>query len=503
MKRNRLVALSLTASLAGFIAACSEPDDAPAQNTPTAVEAMAERVAEQEAEPDLHELAQLSLAAEIALGSAVKRLCSSVLVGGRTVDHVMANELNNVALSEAEFSFDDDIVSGAIPVNGGTMTVSALYRDQIGCTLLKDVSPISLRAQFDSALYPPRPDVADEPWPIGNQVTLPDEVPGFDMQAVHAAVDQAFEDIEPDQNIDTRAVLVIHNGQIIAEQYAEPFTADMPQLGWSMTKTVTAALTGILAADGLLHVDAGANVPEWRNDGDQRRSITLEHLLHMTSGMQYSEVYTAGSMSDVILMLYTTGDTAAFTIDKPLVHEPGSTFYYNSGTSNIIARIQRQLFNNFQDYFNFPQERLFGRIGMNSAVIEPDASGTFVGSSYMYATPRDWAKFGLLYLQDGMWNGERILPEGWVEYSVTPAPAAERGQYGVQMWLNAGAPDDPENRALPNLPANMYYLSGFEGQNILMFPDQDLIVMRMGVTTSGPRPVWTLAESVLAAMGAE
>lgn len=502
MKHSRFLALSLTASLAGFTTACSEPE-APAPTSPSAMDNMAEQVADQEAAPDREEMAQAALAAEIALGSAVKRLCSSVLVGGRTVDHVMANELGSPALSTADFTFDDDIVTGAMAVNGDTMTVSALYRDQIGCTLLKDVSAISLRAQFDPALYPAKPDVADQPWPIGNQVALPENVPGFDMQAVHAAVDQAFEDIEPDQNIDTRAVLVIHDGNIIAEQYAEPFTADMPQLGWSMTKTVTAALTGILGADGLLHVNAGANVPEWRNDGDERRNITLEHLLHMTSGMQYSEVYTAGSMSDVILMLYTTGDTAAFTIDKPLAHTPGSTFYYNSGTSNIIARIQRQLFTNFQDYFNFPQERLFSKLGMTSAVIEPDASGTFVGSSYMYATPRDWAKFGLLYLQDGMWNGERILPEGWVDYSVTPAPAAERGQYGVQMWLNAGAPDDPDNRPLPNLPADMYYLSGFEGQNILMFPDQDLIVMRMGVTTSGPRPVWTLAEQVLAAMEAE
>lgn len=499
MKHSRIFALSLSAGLAGLIAACSEPE-APAQSATPAMDAMTEQVAEQEAAVSPDEMAQAALAAEIALGSAVKRLCSSVLVGGRTVDHVMSRELNNPALSTADFSFDDDIVSGAMAVNGGTMTVRALYRDQIGCTLLKDVSPISLRAQFDPALYPTKPDVDNQPWPIGNQVTLPDDVPGFDMEAVNAAVYQAFEDMEPDQNIDTRAVLVIHDGKIIAEQYAEPFTADMPQLGWSMTKTVTAALTGILGADGLLHVNAGANVPEWRSDGDERRNITLEHLLHMTSGMQYSEVYTAGSMSDVILMLYTTGDTAAFTIDKPLAHAPGSTFYYNSGTTNIISRIQRQLFTSHQDYFNFPQERLFSKLGMNSAVIEPDASGTFVGSSYMYATPRDWAKMGLLYLQDGMWNGERILPEGWVDYSVTPAPAAERGQYGVQLWLNAGAPDNPEDRPLPNLPANMYYLSGFEGQNILVFPDQDLIVMRMGVTTSGPRPVWPLAESVLAAM---
>lgn len=484
----------------GLLMACSEQASEPAANLGTAntngsaVTALSEETAASVADPQAEALAVLET--EIALGSAVKRLCSSVLVSGRSVDHVMANELNNPALSAMSFSFEDDLVIGS----GAGQTVQALYRPHLGCTLLKDVSPQSLRAQFNPDLFPARPQLPDAPWPLGNQVELPVELPGVDLAAINAAVDLAFEDMEPDQNIDTRAVLVIHKGQIIAEKYAEPFHADMPQLGWSMTKTVTAALTGILAGDGLLHIDHAANVPEWRTDGDERRTITLNHLLQMSSGMQYSEVYTAGSMSDVILMLYTTGDTAAFTIDKPLRYEPGSTFYYNSGTTNIISRIQRQLFRSYQSYFNFPQERLFGPLGMNSVVIEPDASGTFVGSSYMYATPRDWAKIGLLYMQDGVWNGERILPEDWVEYSLTPTTAAARGNYGAQIWLNAGGPDDPDSRPVTALPPTMYYLSGFEGQNIVMLPEQELIVMRMGVTTRGPRPIWALAEAVMNAV---
>jgi len=482
-----------------LLAACSEPDvpaqtDATAMEGESAVQALRESAAE--VQPDPLDIAQDALNVEISLGSAVKRLCSSVLVGGRSVDHVMGNELNNPALADMEFSITGDIVTGT----GAGQTVQALYREHMGCTLLKETSVEILRAQFDPALYPVKPEIPDALWPIGNQVDIPAELDGVDMAAINAAVDLAFEDIEPDQNIDTRAVLVIYNGKIIAEKYAEPFTADMPQLGWSMTKTVTAALTGLLAGDGLLHVDARANVAEWRTVGDERRGITLENLLQMSSGLQYSEVYTAGSMSDVILMLYTTGDTAGYTLNKPLAEEPGSTFYYSSGTTNVISRINRQVFNNFQSYFNFPQERLFSKLGMNSAVMEADASGTFVGSSYMYATPRDWAKIGLLYMQDGVWNGERILPEGWVEYSLTPAESATRGQYGIQIWLNAGAPGDPDNRSNQILPANMYYLSGFEGQNIVMLPDQDLIVMRMGVTTRGPRPIWDLAETVMNAV---
>lgn len=478
------------------LVACSEPapsDVADSENSTSAVASLAETI--EAPDPMLTEQARLDT--EIALGSAVKRLCSSVLVGGRTVDHVMANELNNPALATAEFTFVDDIVSAQM--NG--MTVEALYRPLMGCTLLKNTSPQILRAQFNPDLFPPKPELPDAPWPLGNQVDLPEAIDGVDLAAINAAVDLAFEDMEPDQNIDTRAVIVIHKGRIIAEKYAEPFTADMPQLGWSMTKTVTAAITGLLAADGLVHLDATANIPEWQSQGDQRRYITINHLMQMSSGLEYSEVYTAGSMSDVILMLYTTGDTAAYTINKALAQQPGSTFYYSSGTTNVISRINRKVFNNYQSYFNFPQERLFGKLGMNSVVMEADASGTFVGSSYMYATPRDWAKIGLLYLQDGMWNGERVLPEGWVDYSLTPADSTAQGNYGAQIWLNAGSPVNPEDRPMPQFPTNMYYLSGFEGQNIVMLPDQELIVLRMGVTTRGPRPIWALAETVMNAVG--
>lgn len=479
-----LMALTI---ITGF-SACSEPATEPEQSAPpqAAVETPTETQADTAAAQNI----------EITLGSAVKRLCSSVLVGDRSIDHVMAQELSNPALEEVDFSFDGDLVTAS----GMGQSVSALYRGALGCTLVKDTTVEQLQGQFDASAYPERPAPSDAEWPLGDSVTLPSEIAGVDLAAINTAVDRAFDDIEPDQDIDTRAVLVIHQGRIIAEQYAEPFDASMAQLGWSMTKTVTAALTGMLVGDGLLQLDAPAPVSEWQSPGDPRQAITLEDLLQMSSGLQFSEVYTAGSLSDVILMLYTTGDTAGFTASMPLAEEPGSTFSYSSGTTNLISRINRETFDDLQSYFNFPQQRLFSKLGMHSAVMEPDASGTFVGSSYMYATPRDWAKIGLLYLQDGMWNGERILPEGWVDYSLTPASSTERGEYGIQIWLNAGAPGNPDNRSLANLPANTFYLSGFEGQNIVVLPDQELIVMRMGLTTRGPRPIWALTEAVLAAV---
>jgi CubicO group peptidase (beta-lactamase class C family) len=433
---------------------------------------------------------QAALNLEIALGSAAKRLCSSVFISGREQQHVIAEELERADFAIVDFAVD----RATVIASAGGMQAKAVYRGPLGCTLLKDDTET---ATVDLSRIVPLVGDDKLEWPLGNQVSLPKSVPGMDLKAVDAAVDAAFEDMEPDQNIRTRAVLVIHKGRIIAERYAAPFHADMPQLGWSMTKSVTGTLAGMMAADGMLDSKAPAPVQTWQQSGDARGRISLEDLLQMSSGLRFSEVYTAGSMSDVILMLYTTGDTGEFALKQPLEHPPGSHWSYSSGTTNIIARIQKDRFDDFHEYLNYPRERLFNKLGVKSVVMEPDASGTYVGSSYMYATPRDWAKFGLLYLQDGVWNGERVLPEGWVDYAITPTSAAPEGNYGAQIWLNAG--DAHGKRRYPNLPASMYYFSGFEGQNVLMFPEQDLIVVRMGLTASGPRPVWKLAEGVLAA----
>ncbi len=490
--RTAAITGAVSACLLIALQSCSEPAQSPHPPLPTP----APVVAEPEQEMDEQTLLNL----RINLGSSAKRLCSSVLVSGRSVNDVMNDELNNPALSDVEFVISDAGVTASVTGN----SAQAIYRPGIGCTLLVDENADTLMAAFDPARLIQPAAAGDAEWPLGDRVSLPEpdsgSVPGIDLVAVNAAVDQTFQDMQPDQNIRTRAVVIVHRGRIIAERYAEPFDADTPQLGWSMAKTVTAALTGMMEADGLLDISAPAPVPEWQISGDPRGEISHEQLLQMSSGLAFSEVYTAGSMSDVILMLYTTGDTGGFAASQPLAHDPGTHFYYSSGTSNIIARLQRDLFEDWHDYLNYPRQRLFNPLGMRSAVLEPDESGTFVGSSYMYATPRDWARFGLLYLQDGVWNGERLLPEGFVERSVTPAAAPERGQYGYQVWLNAGAPEEIANRVQPSLPETMYYLSGFEGQNILIFPEQDLIVLRMGLTTSGPRPVWELAERVLAAM---
>ncbi|XOV88030.1 MAG: serine hydrolase domain-containing protein [Pseudomonadota bacterium] len=431
----------------------------------------------------------------ILLGAAAKRLCSSVFVSGRSRDHVLAHELNSASAAEINFLVSGDVVKASL----GEATATALHREGLGCTLIKDIPVETLRLQYDRTRYPAVSAPA-LPWPLGSEVTLPTSVDGIDQDAVKRAINSAFDDIEEGQDIQTRAALVVFRGQIIAEKYGEGFDATMPQLGWSMTKTVTNLLTGMLVGDGVLAVNAPAPVPLWQAKGDPRGSITLHNLLQMSSGLAFSEVYTAGSMSDVILMLYDTGATGSFAAAKPLEHAPDSHWSYSSGTTNIISMILRSRFASQQSYFNFPRERLFNPLGMASAVIEPDAAGVFVGSSYMYATPRDWAKIGLLLLQDGVWNGQRLLPAGWVDYTLTPANAAPRGRYGAQIWLNAGTAADPADLPDETLPPSTYYLSGFEGQNVVVIPEHELIVVRMGLTSRGPSPVWNLVRDVLDAL---
>ena len=285
----------------------------------------------------------------------------------------------------------------------------------------------------------------------------------------------------------TRAVAVVYDGQLIAERYAPGFGPDMPILGWSMSKSVTNALVGLLVRQGRLVLHDPAPVPEWRATEDPRGDITLDQLLRMSSGLAFEEIYRP--LTDATDMLYGAHDFGAFAAQSHLEAPPDQKWHYSSGTANIIARIVRyEAEKTGPNYYRFMREALFDRIGMTSAVMEPDSSGTFVGSSYTVATVRDWARFGLLYLQDGMWNGERILPEGWVEYTTTPTPGAPKGQYGALFWLNAGAPGNPANRLWPHAPVDAYAAQGFQEQKVIMIPSRKLVLVRLGATA--PRSAW-------------
>jgi CubicO group peptidase (beta-lactamase class C family) len=268
----------------------------------------------------------------------------------------------------------------------------------------------------------------------------------------------------------------MHGGEILAERYAQGFTPSTPQLGWSMTKSVNSALIGILVKQGKLVTDDPAPVPEWQRSDDPRRAITLDQLLRMSSGLTFQETYEENPVSDVNVMLFASADSAASAAAKPLQAQPDTQWSYSSGTTNILSRMVRQtVAGSVVDYWLFPHRELFARLGTGAIFMEPDPSGTFVASSFMYATPRDWARLGQLYLQDGIWQGERILPEGWVEYSRTPTPLAPGGRYGAQFWLNQG-----EEKWLTDLPPDLFAMSGHDGQFVLILPSQDLVVVRLG-----------------------
>src|SRR5690606_34990177 len=244
---------------------------------------------------------------------------------------------------------------------------------------------------------------------------------------------------------------------------------------------VTMALVGALVRDGRLDPAAPAAVPEWRGAGDPRGAITLDQLLRQSSGLAFDETY--GAVNDVSRMLFASPDTGAFAAAMPLAFPPDTHWAYSSGTSNLVARIVRDAFaGDLPAMVRYANERLFDPAGSTSAFVEPDASGTFIGSSFAWMTPRDWARFGELFRRDGVWDGRRLLPEGWVRYATTPTPAAPRGAYGAHWWLNAGTPGAPQDRPWPRIPAEVYAARGHSGQWVAVVPPARLVVVRLGLT---------------------
>ena len=411
----------------------------------------------------------------VIAGYGAKNLCSCVYLQGRSEQEVIDQELGTILGKLGSFTLNREDSSAT----GRVLFFSkkkAIYRKGLGCTLVNGLSEEELRAQpynGKGASYYNQDTVV---WPTGN--LLPDTFPvGVNQEQLLDIVNAEFTEKNPEAPINTRALLVVYNGFLVAEKYSEGFMATTPQMGWSMTKSITNALIGILVRQGNLKVEDAAPVEAWRSD--DRKKISLNDLLHASSGLEWTEIYSRPS--DATEMLFNSKDAAHFAMSKKAVHPPNEKFYYSSGTTNILMRIIREKTGEAQ-YHRFPYLKLFNKVGMHSAIIELDPSGTFVGSSFSYATARDWARFGLLYLNDGVWNGERILPEGWVQYTATPAPPAKKGEYGAQWWLNAGATDNPANRNYPDLPTDIFLADGFEGQFVFVVPSKKLIVVRLGLS---------------------
>lgn len=420
----------------------------------------------------------------IGTAYAAKTLCSEYFVAGRRNLEALRSDLRDIEpmFGQITYYLDPQAPSVTAWIGPGVAETRAVFRAGLGCSLERGTTFNDFQAPGD----------ADSP--AAGRWTWP-EAP---EPALSPVLDEAFSEPSSTSHRRTRAVVVVHRGRIVAERYAPGFGPQRPLIGWSMTKSITNTLIGMRVGDGALRLDEPAPVPEWRAADDPRRHITLGQLLQMSSGLDFEEIYDPGS--DATRMLFLEPDAAAFAAGAPLAHEPGSHWSYSSGTSNILARIFRESAGpESAAAWAFIHERLVEPLGIRSLVLEPDATGTPVGSSFSYATARDWARLGQFWLQDGVWNGNRLLPEGWMAWSTAPAPAAPRGEYGAQFWLNAGI--DGEHRSFPDLPASMYMAHGFNSQVVAVLPEQELVVVRLGFTTDGSWDDNAFIAAILEALG--
>ena len=427
--------------------------------------------------------------ANVASAFYAKTLCSGIFVSGRDAEVVIAEDvLADMTGSMRRFRADIERKQGLVISSVfGLAHRSALYRPGLGCTLVNATTPEALRRQAEG--FVPLIPALDSgaPWPKGRRVDTGVLPEGVDAQRLSAALDAGFAEPYEDLLRRTRAVVVVFRGRIIAERYSAGITPDMPLAGWSMGKSVANALAGVLTREGVLDVEKSALFPEWLGPGDPRGGITVNHLLRMTSGLDFDHPH-ARMLSDVRKMLFVDGDAAAYAKSKPASVAPGLSWTYGSGDSVILSHVMRRaLGGKDTDYFNFPRRALFAKLGMSSAVAEPDASGSFLFPAFVHASPRDWARFGLFILNDGIWEGERILPEGWVEYSLMPTPQSG-GDYAAHFWRRVPDFLRPVYASPRQLPDDRFYMLGHDGQMIAVVPSRQLAVLRLGL--SRRRDAW-------------
>ncbi len=399
--------------------------------------------------------------ARVGAGYKAKIACSEIFLADRNADQVIDNEFAGMDPLMEMFGVRVDREKSQTVADGPLRIgrAAAVYREGYGCTLTHRGKVTPLPAPTPASVTRPLSNASDQ-----KMITAVDEI-----------LDEAFADIDAGH----RGVVVLRNGELVAERYADGFSETTPLLSWSMAKSITATLIGAAVQRGLVDIDAPAPVSEWARD-DARSKITWRHLLQMQSGLAFEENY-ASPRSDVNRMLFASGDAGAAAAAKPLDHAPDAHWSYSSGTSNLLSRtLKSRLEEQSVNYHAFGRESVFNPVGATSMIMEPDAGGAFVGSSFVYATARDWARLGQLYLQNGVWDDNRLLPENWAAFVATPAVVAD-GQYGGHFWLNRDGENGRE-RFLPGLPEDVYFMSGHEGQYVFIVPSADLVVVRLGLT---------------------
>jgi len=418
-------------------------------------------------------LRQLITFAEVGTRFSAKQLCSGVLMAQMDPERMLSEDL---AAGQGLIQTKIDPTGGRVEATAllGLIRAEAVQNGEQGCSARFNGHPTPQRPkQEPQTSRDPRP--SDEPWPLIATATA--EPPEINSKALKSVLDRAFREDNPNTPKRTRAVVVVQDGWVIAERYAEGIRADMPLIGWSMSKSITHALIGRAVQKGILDPDKPPSVPEWSDPEDPRRRISLDQLLRMNSGLAFEES-TGALNSDLVRMLTQEADMAGFAARQPLIKKPGKTWNYSSGTTNILSRILRDAIGDDRRYWSFPSQALFAPLGMTSAVLESDNSGTLVGSSLVWASGRDWARFGQLYLDQGSWNGAQLLPLDWVEQART-ASRGSKGGYGAHWWLS-------RRKSRRDLPKDSFSAEGYQGQLLLVAPSHRAVVVRLGQTPKKP-----------------
>ena len=409
-------------------------------------------------------LFKLRTVVDVACGYKSKVLCTAIFASGRAVDPQHADEIAADSYWILRpFRARVDVSAATVTTSlGGRRPRTAIHRAGLGATLLprRVSSSASLRA------LERRPAAA-----------AAGRVPNATRPEVQRIVDRWFEEPNAARLRRTHAVVVVHDGQVVAERYARDVGPDTPLPGWSMAKSVLSALVGILVQQGRLSLDMRELLPLWRSP-DPRAAISVEDLLRMRSGLRFTEVYS-NPWSDVVKMLFTLPDAASYAASRPLSAPPGSVWSYSSGTTNILSAIVRQAVGE-SEYASWPRRALFDRLEMPSAVVEPDASGTFVFSSFMLATARDWARYGQLWVDGGRSSDGAILSEEWIRFSTTPTPQSADGGYGAHWWLKLKPEIGGGSPAAAAIASDAFFAIGHEGQTLTVIPSRRLVIVRLG-----------------------
>jgi CubicO group peptidase (beta-lactamase class C family) len=413
--------------------------------------------------------------ANVGIAGYAKVLCSAVFVSERKLEDAR-NVSGYFMVPEKDFehvtdiSVDHDRKAVRVTLRD-LMTREARYFGDQGCVII----PEGEEGVFfqPTAVTTTLPDPSTQDWPMGDVLksSLPE---GADREKIDAAVALAFKDPKSL----TAAMVVVYKGQIVAERYGEDAHRDMQLESWSMGKSITATLIGLLIEEGALALDQPAPVPAWQKEGDPRKAITVRNLLNMSSGLHFiapqDPDYSEDKGYPDHMLIYTGAiDAFEFSIGKPLQFPPGTEGRYrNSDPLTLGYLVKKIVTERGESYLTWPQRALFDRIGIRKQVLETDPYGNFLLTGYDYGTARNWARLGLLYLRDGVWLGERLLPQGFAEFVSTPAPAWKEPEYGGLFWVNGTGAYD--------LPKEAYYMAGAGGQNTFIVPSHDLVIVRMG-----------------------